>query len=54
MTEKENFMRVINGQDPAWAPRFDLSMPGTPPDPYAKRHVPSITGAHNRQQVAGK
>jgi hypothetical protein len=42
MTEKENFMRVINGQEPAWVPRFDLAPVGAPPDPYAKRHVPVV------------
>jgi hypothetical protein len=47
MTEKENFMRVINGQEPAWVPRYDLGMPGTPPDPYAKYHIPVATVGYN-------
>jgi hypothetical protein len=42
MTEKENFMRVINGQEPAWAPRFGFSMPGIPPEPYRKYHEPNV------------
>jgi hypothetical protein len=43
MTEKENFMRVINGQEPAWAPRFDLGMPGMDvPGPATKHYPPNV------------
>jgi hypothetical protein len=41
MTEKENFMRVINGQEPAWVPRIGFSMPGVPPEPYVKYPDPN-------------
>jgi hypothetical protein len=42
MTERENFMRVINGQEPAWVPRFGFSMPGLPPEPYRKYYDPNV------------
>jgi hypothetical protein len=44
MTEKENFMRVINGQEPAWVPRFDFGVPGTDvPGPATKHHPPNVS-----------
>jgi hypothetical protein len=54
LTEKENFMRVIRGEVPAWVPKF-----GSIPDPfttkpwprkiyYAKRH------RHEKTRRAGK
>lgn len=35
MTEKENFLRVVNDQDPAWVPRYAIM-----PDPYSS-HKPA-------------
>jgi hypothetical protein len=43
MTEKENFMRVINGQEPAWVPRQGFAMPGIPLEPYRKYHDPNVS-----------
>jgi hypothetical protein len=37
MTEKENYLRVLEGKTPAWVPRFSFA--GIP-DPYAKHPVP--------------
>jgi hypothetical protein len=31
MTEKENYMRVVNGEEPAWVPRYGMG-----PDPYSE------------------
>jgi hypothetical protein len=44
MTEKENFIRVLNGQEPAWTPRFNMSMTGMALalDPYEKHHAPLV------------
>jgi hypothetical protein len=53
MTEKENFMRVINGQDPAWVPRFGFSMPGEPPEPYAKHYAPNAGVSFSVGGLAG-
>lgn len=36
LSEKENFMRVINGETPEWVPRYTMG-----PDPYAKKPPPS-------------
>lgn len=41
MTERENFMRVINGQDPAWAPRFSMGIPGI--QLFKKHHEPNVS-----------
>ena len=38
MTEKENFLRCVNGQEPAWVPRYGLF-----PSKYAK---PAVCMAH--------
>ena len=38
ITEKENFMKFIRGEHPAWVPRF-----GAGPDPYSK-YPPAVVG----------
>jgi hypothetical protein len=38
MTEKENFMRVINGDTPQWVPRFGMGAP----DPHATHPIPCV------------
>jgi hypothetical protein len=44
MTEGENFMRVIKGETPAWAPRFSFF---GAPDPYSKKPIPCVSVGYN-------
>ncbi|MDR2517017.1 MAG: veratrol--corrinoid protein metyltransferase [Spirochaetaceae bacterium] len=39
MTEKENFLRVLKGETPAWVPRYTMGMP----DPYATHPIPCVS-----------